>query len=252
MKLLVLLTLATASLALPGKRAINAYTKAGPSDSRSPCPMLNTLANHGYLPHSGKNITIQNIADAIFAATNWNQDFGTLAGNNAFGRLGKTTIDLIELDTVTGTEHPASLTRLDMPADSNDVNPARLNAFLADSKSNYITLASMAHSRNRVEALSPTLSDADAAAGLGEAGLLLLLMMDTAIPAAAAGYDYSTLQAPKDRVRVWLRDERFPAAEGWTPSVREVEIADLGSVSDALTKAQGVDAASPGPYGEGV
>jgi hypothetical protein len=27
------------------------------NSSRSPCPMLNTLANHGYLPRDGKNIT---------------------------------------------------------------------------------------------------------------------------------------------------------------------------------------------------
>ncbi|KAK1246486.1 hypothetical protein MKX08_000288 [Trichoderma sp. CBMAI-0020] len=29
----------------------------GPEDSRGPCPALNSLANHGFLPHSGKNIT---------------------------------------------------------------------------------------------------------------------------------------------------------------------------------------------------
>lgn len=29
--------------------AIKPWKAAGPDDSRSPCPMLNTLANHGYL-----------------------------------------------------------------------------------------------------------------------------------------------------------------------------------------------------------
>ncbi|CAG8835038.1 22518_t:CDS:2, partial [Racocetra persica] len=29
----------------------------GPDDKRSPCPALNTLANHGYLPRGGENIT---------------------------------------------------------------------------------------------------------------------------------------------------------------------------------------------------
>ena len=32
------------------------YEAPGPNDSRSPCPALNTLANHGYLPRDGKNI----------------------------------------------------------------------------------------------------------------------------------------------------------------------------------------------------
>lgn len=32
------------------------YQPARPTDSRSPCPALNALANHGYLPRDGKNI----------------------------------------------------------------------------------------------------------------------------------------------------------------------------------------------------
>jgi hypothetical protein len=33
------------------------YQAPGPNDSRSPCPALNALANHGYLPRSGKDIS---------------------------------------------------------------------------------------------------------------------------------------------------------------------------------------------------
>jgi len=33
------------------------YQASGPNDSRSPCPALNALANHGYLPRDGKNIS---------------------------------------------------------------------------------------------------------------------------------------------------------------------------------------------------
>lgn len=32
------------------------YQAPRPNDSRSPCPALNALANHGYLPRDGKNI----------------------------------------------------------------------------------------------------------------------------------------------------------------------------------------------------
>ena len=32
------------------------YEPPRPTDSRSPCPALNVLANHGYLPRDGKNI----------------------------------------------------------------------------------------------------------------------------------------------------------------------------------------------------
>ncbi len=33
------------------------YQPPGPDDSRSPCPALNALANHGYLPRDGKDIS---------------------------------------------------------------------------------------------------------------------------------------------------------------------------------------------------
>jgi hypothetical protein len=35
--------------------------------------MLNSLANHGFLQRSGKNITIQNIIDALFQGLNMDQ-----------------------------------------------------------------------------------------------------------------------------------------------------------------------------------
>jgi hypothetical protein len=38
--------------------------------------MMNTLANHGFLPHDGRNITRPNLVDALGQALNFN---GTLA-----------------------------------------------------------------------------------------------------------------------------------------------------------------------------
>ncbi len=35
--------------AAAGDTALRPWRAAGPNDSRGPCPMLNTLANHGYL-----------------------------------------------------------------------------------------------------------------------------------------------------------------------------------------------------------
>ena len=41
------------------------YQPPGPTDSRSPCPALNALANHGYLPRDGKNISPDVLQRAI-------------------------------------------------------------------------------------------------------------------------------------------------------------------------------------------
>ena len=47
------------------------FTWRAPSadDERAPCPMLNTLANHGFLPHNGRDITrdvfLKGLTDAL-------------------------------------------------------------------------------------------------------------------------------------------------------------------------------------------
>ncbi|KAI1494533.1 Chloroperoxidase [Biscogniauxia mediterranea] len=262
------LALASTSLALP--RDINPYSPAGATDSRSPCPLLNTLANHGYLPHDGRNISIADIASAIFASTNWSPDFGTVPGQGAFGGIGNPpTIDLEQLDDPAATEHPASLTRDDASPSSSSLtlDPARLQALLDDSpRSAYITTASLARSRNRVEAITRRaaaagssggngdgeLTDAQRSIALGEASLLLLLMLDGDVPDAGAdkAVDYAALRADKEMVRTWLREERFPVELGWAPSGRVVQLADVAPLSDAIAEAQGEDAeGGGGPYG---
>ena len=42
--------------AFPGE-----YHPPGPTDQRSPCPALNTLANHGLLPRDGKDVPTADI-----------------------------------------------------------------------------------------------------------------------------------------------------------------------------------------------
>lgn len=51
------------------------FRAAGPFDSRSPCPGLNALANHGYLPRDGKDLDYQMISEAAQAAYNFSPDF---------------------------------------------------------------------------------------------------------------------------------------------------------------------------------
>ncbi|KAI0019673.1 Chloroperoxidase [Xylariomycetidae sp. FL0641] len=235
---------AVAATATALSHETNPYVRPSSSDSRGPCPMLNTLANHGYLPHNGHDITVPMLGTAIKDSINWSPDFGTVPGAAAFAGLNATQISLSELNSPAAAEHKASLTRLDAPDDSNSVYTPRLRALLADSKTDHITIASLARSRARVDALSggtDILSDADEGAALAEAAFVLLLMLDGAIPDASGSEtaDFAALKAPKDRVRVWLGEERFPVAQGWAPSQRLIPLADLGPVSDAIAAAQG-------------
>ncbi|KAG6580161.1 chloroperoxidase [Phytophthora cinnamomi] len=76
---------------------------------RSPCPGLNTLANHGYLPRDGKNITVKMALAAIQDKFNIAED---LAG--VIRTLTPAQFDLNDLSKHNDPiEHDASLARSD-------------------------------------------------------------------------------------------------------------------------------------------
>jgi hypothetical protein len=96
-----------------------AWTPPGNSDVRGPCPGLNSLANHGILPHSGSGITKQILVDALVKTFNvvpglagalFDQAAGALGTNNA---NGEKELSLLSLRTHNVIEHDASLTRYD-------------------------------------------------------------------------------------------------------------------------------------------
>lgn len=45
---------------------------------RGPCPMLNTLSNHGFLPHDGRNLTRETVVNGLAAGLNFNASLGSL------------------------------------------------------------------------------------------------------------------------------------------------------------------------------
>jgi Peroxidase, family 2 len=82
------------------------------STVRAPCPMLNTLANHGFLPHSGKNISDDDTVNALYTALNINQTLGLLLFQAAITTNptpNATTFSLDDLSRHNILEHDASL-----------------------------------------------------------------------------------------------------------------------------------------------
>ncbi|KAH6604061.1 hypothetical protein Trco_007507 [Trichoderma cornu-damae] len=204
----------------------------GPEDSRSPCPMLNTLANHGYLPHDGRHITPQQFGDAVDEALNINRVFGVQPANYFLRATNKSTIDLVELNHPGILQHIASLTRDDVTSpDSVDVtaSPDRIRHLLQDSSTDCITAASLARSRLRVEALSAPeeLSLKDQLLAYTEASLLLVVMNEEHVPSGWSFPPASTYCAPKKRVETWLTEERLPEELGWKRSERKLGVMDL-------------------------
>jgi hypothetical protein len=67
------------------------FTWQAPSvdDERAPCPMLNTLANHGFLPHNGRDITRDIFLKALSDALNFDQESVDRLFTGALGAVPK-------------------------------------------------------------------------------------------------------------------------------------------------------------------
>ncbi|KAI5985543.1 Chloroperoxidase [Pisolithus albus] len=79
-------------------------------DSRSPCPALNALANHGYLPRDGKNISILGLIRALMEGYGLSTTLSLLLSFGAMFLLGQfRKISLADLARHNLIEHDASL-----------------------------------------------------------------------------------------------------------------------------------------------
>ena len=88
-------------------------------DSRSACPMLNAMANHGILPHDGENITFKQLNTTVRQTFNFAPSFCFFVPRFSSNFLNrsyfKDKFDLAELSlhSAKAIEHDASLTRHD-------------------------------------------------------------------------------------------------------------------------------------------
>jgi hypothetical protein len=86
-------------------------------DSRSACPMLNAMANHGILPHDGKNISFRELSTKVRHTFNFAPSFCFFVPKFSADFLNRSywtgRLDLAELNLHNAIEHDASLTRQD-------------------------------------------------------------------------------------------------------------------------------------------
>ncbi|KAG9241806.1 Chloroperoxidase, partial [Calycina marina] len=188
---------------------------------RSPCPMLNTLANHGFLSRTGRNISKEMFNQAQVTALNMSPELASKTTNAMVAKLGSPineseSFDLNDFAAHGATEHDASLTRLDINQGSVvDVNPGLIHLMLADSKGPWLDPKSIARSRVRREEESLAigslpLSSAFVSFAQLEASFLILIFGYRECQDAL-----DLLKAPKERIREWLIEERFPIEKGF-------------------------------------
>jgi len=123
----------------------HAYIR-GDITARGPCPGLNALANQGYLPRDGKNLTIPMVEHALMTTLHMSKTAARTISSSLPPLLRKDkTFDLVDTRRHNAIEHDSSFTRLDFhQGDNYTFQPDMFQAMLDDAESGPVTLRSLA------------------------------------------------------------------------------------------------------------
>ncbi|KAI1412130.1 Cloroperoxidase [Hypoxylon sp. FL1857] len=199
----------------------------GPSDFRGPCPMLNTLANHGFLPHDGRNITNDTTINALASALNFNTSLAALMFQMAIianPEPNATFFTLDQLNVHNVLEHDASLSRSDAFFGNNHIfnetifNETKVYWTGPVLDANMLANGKVARQINS-KAFNPnyTFTSTVESFSLGE----------VSAPIVAFG-DLQAATVNRTLVEYFFENERFPTELGWS---RRTEVITLEIIS---------------------
>ncbi|KAF9060234.1 Peroxidase, family 2-domain-containing protein [Rhodocollybia butyracea] len=207
-----------------------------PTDSRGPCPGLNTLANHGFLPRNGSNITIPIVLGAIQDGFN----FQPTTLMRTVAKLGLLTTDNADNFDLKGLalhgtlEHDASLSRNDLAIGDNIHFNATVFATLNNSNPgvdyyNVTSAAQVLVQRLAEDSLiNPNLTNTikEFTVRIIESGFYLSVIGNV-----------TTGVAPKNFIQIFFEQERLPLEEGWHRSDVPIEDDNFNNLTDAIGEA---------------
>ncbi|KAL2818754.1 Peroxidase, family 2-domain-containing protein [Aspergillus cavernicola] len=212
------------------------WIPAGPGDFRGPCPMMNTLANHNFLPHDGRNLTRPVVVGALASALNFNTslanlmfDMATIANPEA----NATYFTLDHLNRHNVLEHDASLSRTDAHFGSNHIFNetifAQSRTFWTNSTLTAAMLANSKIGRQIVsKAFNPTYTFTETTEqfSLGEIAAPIIVFGDM---------QGGTVE--RRLVEYFFENERLPTELGWSAKVNPITQEDVMGVSVMIGEA---------------
>ncbi|KAL2069850.1 hypothetical protein VTL71DRAFT_14529 [Oculimacula yallundae] len=127
----------------------------GRIEDRGPCPAFNALANQGYLPRDGKNITLAEVEAVLKTTFHFTPALASSLTRSLKPLIhkdgdSKGTFSLRDMNQHNILEHDRSVTRYDIledPTHSNDnytFQPTFFASFLADANGGPVTIKSLA------------------------------------------------------------------------------------------------------------
>ncbi|KAK7054392.1 hypothetical protein VNI00_003586 [Paramarasmius palmivorus] len=198
----------------------HSFRAPGPNDVRSPCPGLNTLANHGFLPRDGRNITIPMILQA--GLDGYNLESNTIMAASKLGLLTSDDPITMSLDRLSAhgvIEHDSSVSREDFAIGDHINFNETIFATLANSNPgsdvyNTTSAGKVQHDRLADSlARNPNVTNTETIVTIRsvESALYLSVMGDSTVGVA-----------PKNFVQVFFREQRLPIEEGWKRSSTQI------------------------------
>jgi hypothetical protein len=176
--------------------------------------MVNTLANHGFLPHDGLNISMSDLVTAFNASVNLAPSATQVVGAKALTASStgsNLTFNLDDLNKHGIIEHDGSLSRADIFfGDNHSFNSTiwtSVSSFFTDPTISIATAASARKARlANAAATNPTFNMS--------ADDMQFSFIETALYQGVFG-DPVEGNAVTEWVNVLFREERLPYAEGW-------------------------------------
>ncbi|TKA42092.1 hypothetical protein B0A54_07179 [Friedmanniomyces endolithicus] len=204
------------------------WTPPGNGDVRSPCPAINSLANHGILPHNGRNITKAMANEALTKALHLDSHIANVFAAGAVAANpdhSAHSFDLNHVDKHGYIEHDVSLSRDDIAFGDNStfskaVFQPLLQTYEASAtrqgsndavKTSWKTASEVRYARVKASKAKHDAEGGEWTYGLKES---ILSYGESALYLNLLGKDGV---APLEWVRILFEEERLPYAEGWRP-----------------------------------
>lgn len=221
--------------ALPS-RDLHIWLPPNPTDRRSPCPMLNTIANHGFLPRNGVNVSLDDLITGLGKSINLAAAATITPGEIALTTSttgNASTFNLDDLDKHHILEHDASLSRNDFYfGDDHTFNRAIWRRTAAHFTSSTISFATAAAARSdRIAAAAAVNPQFNMTASEHTNSYF-----ESALYMAVFG-NLTTGNAVTEWVEILFTQERLPYLEGWRKSKEEITFDNLLYLVNQLTAA---------------
>ncbi|KAL3466958.1 Cloroperoxidase [Aspergillus heterothallicus] len=211
------------------------WKAAASGDARSPCPMLNTLANHNYIPRDGRNITRPILVNALTKVLNFNPDLASGQFDNGLLGNPEPNADYFDLDMLNQhntLEHDASLSRQDAYFGRADTfDQAVFDQSRAYWTESTLTAAMLSNSKvarmldSKARNPTYTFTAQQDQINLGEVGGLIAVFGST---------EEGTVR--RDFVEYFFENERLPTSLGWKVRDKELTADDMAKVSGMVAK----------------